>query len=142
MSRSARPTSSPFGNLLRNRRGQLGLSRVDLASWLGWSQSFVDVLEAGKRGCDLDDLPRLAGALEVNPATMAQIYLRERHPELYRALFGERQPDAELMPDRPVVEDVLWRLEQLPRRERGIVEALVYALYDLCHRRPTDLHIT
>ena len=138
MPRKARPTDSPFGDLLRSRREELEISKAELATKLACSASFVDVLETGRRGCNLDDLPRIAAALQLDARTVAKVYLSERHGPLYRALFDE-PPDAVVPRESKQVEDTHWRLEQLPRRERGIVEALVFALYDLSTRnRPNQ----
>jgi hypothetical protein len=64
---------------------------------------------------------------------MAKTYLAEKHVQFYRALFSEA-PDSVVPVASVPVEDTYWRMEQLPRRERGLVEALVYALHDLCTR--------
>jgi len=131
MGKASSTTGSAFGSFIRSKREQLNLSRGEIAELLGFSRSFLDVLETGRRGCDLDDLPRLAQVLQTDNRQLARVYLAERHPALYRALFGEEGIEDE---DnlRPVqVDDSHWRLERLPRRERGIVEALIYSLDEL-----------
>ena len=131
MPRQGKPTTGPFGSAIRSRREEIGLSKADLAPQLGWSVSFVDALETGRRGCDLDDLPRLAEVLGLEARGLFQAYLKERHRRLNAALYGEEQPQVSPRLAGIHVEDVHWRLDQLPRRERGIVEALIYALSDL-----------
>src|SRR5262249_13352115 len=92
MARVLRPTSSSFGRVVRSRREELRLSKADLARALHFSISFLDVLETGRRGCDLDDLPRIAAALDLDPQGLAKVYLAERHAKLYKALYGEAMP--------------------------------------------------
>jgi len=131
MRRPTSGSSSAFGQLIRRGRENLRLSRAELARRLGWSHSFLDVLETGRRGCNLEDLSRIADTLQVDRHGFAQVYLSERHPGLYAALFGNERPEIVAKNPGAPVEDVHWRLDQLPRRERGIVEALIYALYEL-----------
>lgn len=138
MPRLAKPTTGPFGSAIRSHRQEIGLSKGDLASQLGWSVSFVDALETGRRGCDLDDLPQLADILGVEARGLFQAYVKERHSRLYTALYGEEQPQVGLELAGTHVEDVHWRLDHLPRRERGIVEALIYAFSDLLKDRRSD----
>ena len=133
MSRKARQTDSPFGNMLRTRREELELTKAELAAKLTLSASFIDVLETGRRGCNLDDLPRIADLLKLDARAVAKVYLAEKHATFYRAIFSE-PPDAVVPLASTPVEDTYWRIDQLPRRERGIVEALVFALYDLSTR--------
>jgi transcriptional regulator with XRE-family HTH domain len=116
--------------MLRTRREELGFTKAELAKKLTLSASFIDVLETGRRGCNLDELPRIAAVLKLDAGAVAKVYLAERHAEFYRSLFPGA-PDAVVPRASMQVEDTYWRMEQLPRRERGIVEALVYALYDL-----------
>ena len=84
-----------------------------------------------RRGCDLDFLPRIAEALKLDPKVVTKVYLSERHPKLYHALFAEPIKDWQFDVPGVVVEDIHWRLDQLPRRQRSIIEALIYLLYDL-----------
>ena len=133
MPKKALPTQSRFGEALRAAREKLQISKADVAASLGLSASFIDVLETGRRGCNLDDIPRIAAVLQVDSRILAMIYLAERHARFYRALFDELPGEVEPI-SSIAVEDTHWRLEQLPRRERGIVEALVYSLFDLSTR--------
>jgi hypothetical protein len=107
------------------------MDKVILARQLGISLGFWDVMETGRRGCDLDFLPRIAAALKLDPKVVTKVYLSERHPKLCHALFDEPIKGWQFDVKGVVVEDVHWRLDQLPRRQRSIVEALIYLLYDL-----------
>src|ERR1017187_5594357 len=89
MGRKRRPSSSQFGTLVREQRDKLGLTTADLATILSCSQSFVEFLESGRRGCDLNDLPRIADALHLEARGVVQIYLRERHPQIFAVLFQD-----------------------------------------------------
>lgn len=128
MARPLRPTTSKFGQLIRSRRQEFRLTTAELAGRLGLSQGFIEVLESGRRGCDLDEIPRISEALDMEPAKLAWAYLAERHPLLYTALNGKRDPEPI---DVASIQDAHWRLDRLPRRERGIAEALIYSFYDL-----------
>ena len=133
MARTRKPTSSGFGQLIRSQREKLTLTTADIGRSVGRTVAFIELLESGKRGCSLDDLPRLANALQLATVTLARSYLAERHPSFYEAVFGAHEPaDSEAPPPVP---DVHWRLDELPRRERGIIEALIYSLYELNVRR-------
>ena len=134
MARPAQPTHSRFGGLIRGRREELGLSRQSLADGLALSESFVDLIERGKRGCDLDDLPRVAAALKLDAKAVVAVYLAERHAVLYHALYGRRQPVEPGDSTTTEVHDVHWRLDQLPRPLRAVVENLVYELYEMLRR--------
>jgi transcriptional regulator with XRE-family HTH domain len=131
MARVARPSESKFGQLIRNRREELKMRKAEVAQKLGFSKGFIEVLETGHRGCNLDDLPRIAEVLQIDPKGLALVYIAERHSTLYRAVFGEGFPSLNSPLCGPHVQDVHWRLDQLPRRERGLVEALIYTLFDL-----------
>lgn len=143
MGRKTQPTDSKFGQFIRGQREVVSLSKAELAGSLGMTVSFVESLESGRRGVDLDTLPRLADALRVSRRDLVQVYLAERHQKVYQALFGDLEPPKTGWGQPEVfVEDVHWRLDQLPRRERGIVEAMVYAFFDLTIRSAKALDDT
>jgi transcriptional regulator with XRE-family HTH domain len=133
MAREATPPKTAFGTRIRGRREELNLSKGELANRLRWSTSFLDFLERGLRGCDPDDLPRIAEALQLDARQLAKLYISEKYPALFRALFGDEERP-EVHASSSSVEDVHWRLDQLPRKERGLVEALTLTLHDLTSR--------
>ena len=123
--------SKRFGEFIRQRREELELKQAELAKRMDLSPTTIAYLESGSRGCDLDHLPKLAAAINVDPRKLGQLYLEERYPALYRILFPDPSVWENPTHSYPVIEDLYWRLERLPRRERGIVETLIYALFDL-----------
>jgi transcriptional regulator with XRE-family HTH domain len=82
------PTSR-FGELIRQRREQLGMSQTEVARRVGiGSPEFVGMVETGKRPVPLDRVPALAEALQLDRVNLCKEALSERHPVLYHALFG------------------------------------------------------
>jgi transcriptional regulator with XRE-family HTH domain len=59
-----------FGNRVRARRHQLQLSQEVLAERAGIHRTYVSNLEGGKRNVSLDNILRLAEALEVPPGQL------------------------------------------------------------------------
>ena len=77
-----------FGDLIRQRREQLGLSQTEVARRVGiGSPEFIGMVEVGKRPIPLDRVPRLAAVLELSGPDLCKLALSERHPVLYHALF-------------------------------------------------------
>jgi ferric-dicitrate binding protein FerR (iron transport regulator) len=75
--RDGRPSSSRkvaidrrFGNLLRSRRHQLGLSQAELAARAGMHVSRISQIEAGARAVTLTSTYVLARALEIAPSRL------------------------------------------------------------------------
>lgn len=132
MGRRPEPPTSRFGAFLRERRQILVVSKAALAAQLGYSIGFWEAIENGRRGCNLDDIPRIADVLQTEPGFLAQLYLFERSPRFYAALFGSESPAPNTCAaSPPAIQDAHARLDRLPRRERGIAEALIYVLDDL-----------
>lgn len=87
---SGQNRTSCFGSVIRARRQHLGKSQGDIARAIEVSSpEFVGMLEAGQRPVPLDRVPALAAALELDSPSLCRLALSERHPVLYRALFGE-----------------------------------------------------
>jgi transcriptional regulator with XRE-family HTH domain len=59
------PTTPPFGQRVRQRRKELGLSLKDLAGRTGLTASFLSLVERNQNNPSLQSLHRLAEALEV-----------------------------------------------------------------------------
>ena len=53
-----------FGDRIRSRRSELGLSQEALADRAGLQRAYIGQLESGMRNVGLDNLARLARALE------------------------------------------------------------------------------
>ena len=59
-----------FGNRIRSRRSELGLSQEALAHRAGLQRAYIGQLESGMRNVGLDNLTRLARALETDPGDL------------------------------------------------------------------------
>ena len=69
MSDSRRPASPlvrEFGDRVRARRGELGLSQEALAHRAGLQRAYIGQLETGMRSPGLETLAKLAKALEMD----------------------------------------------------------------------------
>jgi len=58
-------TEKLFGEILREKRNQLGLSQEALASKSGFHRTYISMLERGKKSPSLSTLTKLAKALNV-----------------------------------------------------------------------------
>jgi len=61
-----------FGVAIRSRRKQLGFSQEVLAERAGLHRTYVSDVERGSRNVSLENIKRLADALEVSVATLFQ----------------------------------------------------------------------
>lgn len=68
------------------------LNQAQIAAELNVGPESVCLWETGRRRIELDKLPRLAAALQLNAADLCRLALFERHPSLYGALFGFEMP--------------------------------------------------
>jgi len=64
--------------LLREYRGRVGVSQVDLANRLGNTQTFVSKCERGERRLDVVELVEFAEALGVEPLDLLSEFLTKR----------------------------------------------------------------
>ena len=69
-SRSASKARSLFGQRVRLLRKQAGLSQEGLAEAAGLHRTYVSSIERGQRNVGLDNIVRLARALEVEPRSL------------------------------------------------------------------------
>ena len=76
-----------FCRLIRHRRQQLNLTQAEVADKLGVTADCVTLVELGYRRLDLDRIPVLADALNLNRRQLCRQALQERAPELFRQLF-------------------------------------------------------
>ncbi len=79
-----------FCRLIRHRREELNLTQAEVATKLGVTADCITLVELGYRRLDLDRIPALADAVRLNRRQLCRQALRERAPELYRQLFGQR----------------------------------------------------
>jgi len=76
-----------FAALIRHRRLQLGKTQKQIAEAIGIKcPDFISLCEQGHRRLDLDRLPRLAQALELDLAELWPQALAARAPKLAAAV--------------------------------------------------------
>ncbi|WP_342212737.1 helix-turn-helix transcriptional regulator [Pseudomonas plecoglossicida] len=64
------PLVAVFAANVRRRRLELGISQEELAERAGVHRTYVGMLERSEKNATLYSIQRLAGALEVEPATL------------------------------------------------------------------------
>jgi transcriptional regulator with XRE-family HTH domain len=64
------PAAETFGERVRKRRQQLGLSQEQLAVTSGLHWTFVGQVERGQRNLSLHNILKLAAGLEINPGKL------------------------------------------------------------------------
>ena len=85
-------TTNTLRELIRIRRGELGLTQRALGKSVGVSGEFVCIIESGQRRLHLDRVPALASALACDRKELCKIALREYAPALYAELFAATVP--------------------------------------------------
>lgn len=66
------PELRVFGQRVRARRSELGLSQEELASRADLHRTYISSLEQGRRNVAIHNIVRLAEALEVDPAALVE----------------------------------------------------------------------
>lgn len=100
-------------------------NQTTLAATLGKAQSTINLWVSGKRTPELDDIPRIALALGVDPAWLTRAHMSEQFPDAYRVLM--RKSSVEVTPEDPLT----VRLRRLSARRRRLVESLVDELAEI-----------
>jgi len=87
---------TPFAEIIRRRRLELGLLQVDVARRLGVrSSEFIGMLEKGGsvpggRNLELNKVPRMADALQLSRKDLTRLALFETAPMAAMTLFGDQ----------------------------------------------------
>lgn len=68
--KGATPRQRIFGDRVRARRQELGLSQEELAHKASIARAYIGSLESGERNPSLDTVARLASALDVDAADL------------------------------------------------------------------------
>jgi transcriptional regulator with XRE-family HTH domain len=66
------PLQKAFGDRVRQRRVELGLSQERLAESAGIDRSYIGSVEGGRRNISLNNLARLARALDLDCADLVE----------------------------------------------------------------------
>jgi transcriptional regulator with XRE-family HTH domain len=61
-----------FGTRVREIRRQRGWSQEDLAAQCGLDRTYIGGVERGERNISIDNICRIAAALEVSPAVLLE----------------------------------------------------------------------
>jgi transcriptional regulator with XRE-family HTH domain len=70
MSRTVQPLRAVVGESIRHAREKLGLSQEALAERAELHRTYVGSVERGERNISVDNIERLARALDVHPAVL------------------------------------------------------------------------
>jgi transcriptional regulator with XRE-family HTH domain len=79
-----------FCRLIRHRRQELNLTQAEVANKLGVTADCVTLVELGYRRLDLDRIPVLADALNLNRRQLCREALKSRAPQLYQELYKDK----------------------------------------------------
>ena len=113
----ARSTAYPLGRLVRDKRQELGLTQMEMAERIGISQAYLSSMErGGVRMPDVEIRRRLADVL------------RMTHLELLMAI-DELSPEEAGQAPRPIVPDVVRKLDALDPASRRAVERVIDDIY-------------
>ena len=82
----------PLREMIRRRRGDIGLSQRALGQLIGVTGELICFVEAGQRRLNLDRMPDLASALGCDPKKLCRLALEEAAPALYAELFAAAVP--------------------------------------------------
>jgi transcriptional regulator with XRE-family HTH domain len=83
----SKPFEGDFCHRIRQRRQQLNLTQAEVANRLGVTADCVTLVELGYRRFDLDRIPVLADALNLNRRQLCREALKARAPQLYQELY-------------------------------------------------------
>lgn len=79
---------SEFNRTIRRRREELGKTQLQVAEAVGVTSDCITLVEGGRRRLDLDRIPRLADALEMDRKDLCRQALLARSPQFYSELFS------------------------------------------------------
>jgi hypothetical protein len=84
-----------LGDVIRNRRLELGLSLTDLARAVGIrSTNYLEMIEGGYRIVDPARAVAFAAALQLDQMDFCRVVLYEMYPGFYAAMFGPGCPSS------------------------------------------------
>jgi transcriptional regulator with XRE-family HTH domain len=120
--------TNPFTAAIQEARLQSGMTQRDLSMAMHWkSDAYVSMLEAGRRGVALEELPRLASALRLDAYSLISLYFQVYFPSIYKILMGHGKAKVAAASGSPA-DDLAAQIGDLPGESRAVVEALVHIL--------------
>jgi transcriptional regulator with XRE-family HTH domain len=135
-----------LGRFLEHRRGELGLSRRDLADRSGLSYPYISQLETGDREPALKAMRALAPVLEVRPEELASLVAggnwattgHSSYESAAPARPSRQPPDTSGYNRDKVLLSLERRLRDVPALERISLlnELIALAVEELSHERP------
>ena len=66
-----------FGRAVRKRRAELGISQEELAARAGLHRTYVADVERGTRNISLENIVKLATALNISPSALFELVSAE-----------------------------------------------------------------
>ena len=79
------PAHAAFGEAIRKRRGELGLSQEALAEACDLDRTYISGIERGARNPSLTNILKIAGALQLRPADLLTQAEQRQEPVQYEA---------------------------------------------------------
>jgi transcriptional regulator with XRE-family HTH domain len=132
-----------LAQIMRERREELDLTQVDIANAIGIKSSeFIGMVEKGYRSLELNKVPLLADALQIERETLCRVALFEAAPQIAMALFGKNPADFTPGPAKQKPAGIPFKLTQeqidyhqkiwmLPSPLRVMVLTLIDQFYSL-----------
>ena len=114
-----------FVETIKEARVRLELSGRQLAERMAWkSSSYVSMIEIGQRNISLDEVGKLASALDLDRKQLIRLYLSDYYPDVYRVLFSSAPT---LPAHRPNGrdQDLAGKIALLNPQDRNLIEQIV-----------------
>jgi len=127
-----------LAQLISARRRDLGKTQAEIAKAVGFSSpEFIGMVEGGIRTMDLNKIPRLADALELDRVDLCRMALYEELPSMFAVLFGRSKKQFTIheggatksvrIPEPAL--DFLHKFYDLPAPVRNSITIMVESLY-------------
>jgi transcriptional regulator with XRE-family HTH domain len=104
------PERKSFGTVIADRRLELGYRQEDLAREVGFTAAMLGKIENSQRSPDIKYLPAMAQMLRIDLSAFTIVFLKERAPQIYRALTGKSAIQQDLNSLSPAVRDTVVRM--------------------------------
>lgn len=112
------PARMPFGQLIYDRRMELGISQAQLSEAIGTEDSMVAKMEKGSRFPDVKYLPSIAKALRFDLVSLFLNFIQQRCPPVYKSVATRIEEP-----------EIIQKLDALPPVLRKTVIDMINALH-------------